>query len=177
NAHDETGLSRCVPRRLEAEPLLDTMTQVLDASIRFGGHEPGTRAVQLVGVRNGEFRYARPEMGDDFLKLFGKPNRLQSCECERSNETTLAQTFEMVGGEVVTRLVSGDDNIVATALNSDQSATDFVTSLYWSALCRAPREGELQSLCAHIDQSQERRGGLEDVVWAVLNSNEFLLRY
>jgi len=176
NAQDEVLFSHVVPRRLSAEQTLDAIGQVLQTSVSFGGHPKGTRAVQLVGVRNGGHRYSRPENGDRFLALFGKPGRLQTCECERTTETTLAQTMEMVTGEVITELLSADDNGIRRAVSSDQSTAEFLDELFWSALNRAPTADELQRLEAHVLASGNRVNGLQDAVWAVLNSNEFLLR-
>jgi hypothetical protein len=176
NATDELCFSHVIPRRLSAEQTLDAAASVIGSSVPYGGHPRGTRAVQLVGVRNGEFRYAKPEIGDKFLRLFGRPNRLQSCECERSDETTLAQAFELLSGELLSQLFTDDQNRLFAALNSDQSAAEYVHELYWSAFSRSPSAGELEPLVRHIEQHQDRRQGLEDVLWAVLNSNEFLLR-
>jgi hypothetical protein len=176
NRADETMFSHTVPRRLTAEQTLDSVAQVLQAPAQFGGQPKGTRAVQIAGVRNGGNRYSKPENGDRFLALFGKPSRLQTCECERTGETTLAQTMEMVSGELVAELLRDDQNCVAQALNSDLSNDEFVSQLYWSALSRAPLDEEQSALRAWIDSCVSRRTALQDVAWAVLNSNEFLLR-
>jgi hypothetical protein len=80
---------------------LDGITHVIGAPARFGDHKVGTKAVQLAGVRDSVHRFSKPENGDRFLTLFGKPSRQLSCECERSDETTLAQTFELCGGNLI----------------------------------------------------------------------------
>ena len=176
NRADETMFSHAVPRRLTAEQTLDAVAQVLQAPAQFGGQPKGTRAVQLTGVRNGGNRYSKPENGDRFLAVFGKPSRLQTCECERTGETTLAQTMEMVSGELVAELLRDDQNSVAQALNSDLNNDEFISQLYWSALSRAPLQEEQTALRTWIDSHASRRIALQDVAWAVLNSNEFLLR-
>ena len=175
NADDEILFSRGVPRRLTAEQTLDAIGQTLDLPIKFGGHETGMKAVQLPGVRNGDHRYAKPEIGDRFLALFGKPGRLLTCECERTNGTTLAQTFEMVSGELVDELLRSDKGRIARAEKSSQSFTETIADLYWSALSRKPSAEELAAAESHVKSSNPRRG-LEDVAWALLNSNEFLFR-
>ena len=48
--------------------------------------------------------------------------------------------------------------------------------LYLAALCRPPTTVESQGLLALVTRRGERRAGLEDVLWGVLNSKEFLLR-
>jgi hypothetical protein len=148
----------------------------LDVDVPFGGHHRGVRAVQLVGVRNGGNRYSKPELGDTFLKLFGKPNRLQTCECERTDQTTLAQTFELISGELIGAAIKNQESCVGRAVSSDQSTDGFIRQLYWSALSRGPTTAEQQRLREYVDAAPSRREALEDVAWAVLNSNEFLLR-
>ncbi len=176
NETDETCFSRAVVRRLTAEQTLDAMAAVTGVPAKFGGHDPGIRAVQLIGVRNGGHRYSPPEIGDRFLQLFGKPDRLQTCECERSEETTLAQTFELVSGELMHSLLSSEASRIARAISNNQSDTSILQELYWSALSRPPSAAETAALEEYLRSKPDRRGALEDVVWALLNSNEFLLR-
>lgn len=176
NVTDEILFSRNVPRRLTAEQTLDAIAQTLDVPIRFGGHKPGIRAVQLPGVRNGGHRYAKPEIGDRFLALFGKPGRLLTCECERTNGTTLAQTFEMVSGELVDQLLRSSEGRIAEAEKISEDFDRMINDLYWSALSRMPSPDELAAAGHHIKNSVDARRGLEDVAWALLNSNEFLFR-
>jgi hypothetical protein len=168
--------ARTVPRRLTAEQLLDAIAMVVEAEPRFGGHPAGVRAVQLAGVRSGGHRYSRPETGDRFLALFGKPGRIQTCECERLSETTLAQTMELVSGPLVAELLSRSENRISRSLRSGEATERFVEDLWWRALSRAPSVSETEAMVRHVAAQADRRRGLEDVVWAILNSNEFLLR-
>jgi hypothetical protein len=178
NAADELLFSHTVPRRLTAEQALDAVAQTLDVPIKFGGHDPGTKAVQLRGVRNGGHRYATPEIGDRFLALFGKPGRLLTCECEceRTNGTTLAQTFEMVSGELVDQLLRSSKGRLAKAEQNNEEFEKTITDLYWSALSREPSADEVAAAAGHVRGSDNQRRGMEDVAWALLNSNELLFR-
>ncbi|MFM7869466.1 MAG: hypothetical protein ACKPHU_35045, partial [Planctomycetaceae bacterium] len=132
--------------------------------------------VQLAGVRGGGHRYSRPESGDRFLSLFGKPGRIQTCECERLGETTLAQTMEMVSGVVVSDLLGRGENRISESLRAGEPVELFVEDMWWRALSRPPVAAEVQAMVRHVAEQSDHRRGLEDVVWAVLNSNEFLLR-
>jgi hypothetical protein len=176
NANEELLFSRGVPQRLTAEQALDAIGQTLEVPIEFGGHKPGIKAVQLPGVRNGGHRYSPPEIGDRFLALFGKPDRLLTCECERTNGTTLAQTFEMVSGELVDQLLRSSKGRIARAMEKDGPSEKVIADLYWSALSREPSADELAAASAHVKGADDQRRGLEDVAWALLNSNEFLFR-
>lgn len=176
NETDESCFSHVVPRRLTAEQTLDAIAAVAGTPATFGGHAAGVRAVQLVGVRNGGHRFSEPESGDRFLQLFGKPDRLQTCECERSEETTLAQTFELVSGELMQSMLQHDKGRIASSIADNRSSEDIISDLYWTALSRPPSADELGSLLAWINSRPDRRIALEDIAWALINSNEFLLR-
>ena len=176
NRHDEVLFSHTVARRLSAEQMLDSICQVLGVSPEFGGHPVGLRAAQLPGVRNGGHRYSRPKSGDRFLTLFGKPGRLLTCECERSTETTLAQTMELVSGDLVSELMLRQGNRIDSSFDANESDEALISSIWWNALTRAPSENELTAMKTYLLSSTDRRKSLEDIVWAVLNSNEFLVR-
>ncbi len=175
NAGQFADFSHPEPRRLTAEQTVDAVAMVLGQPVQFGGHPTGTKAVQLKGVRGGH-RHSKPEDGDRFMLLFGKPVRLQTCECERSNSTTLAQTFEMVSGNLVNKLVSQSSTSFAKAMADGKELGSVLDDLYWSALSRPPTKEEERAAIAHIRASKQQLNGVQDVAWALLNSNEFLLR-
>ena len=177
NVESAAQFARVEPTRMTAEQTLDAVCRVLDVNARFGGHDEGTKAVQLTGVRNGNHRYAVPENGDKFLALFGKPDRQLVCECERTEQTTLAQTFEMVGGEVLSDLLRHNSGRIPTSIKRGDSNRQIIKSIYWAGLCRAASVNELAAMESHVERIGDRRRGLEDVAWAILNSNEFLLRH
>ncbi len=85
NVSDEANFSHAYARRLGAEQLLDALSQALGTDARFNGYPEGTQARQLPGVRAVRTRDQAASASDKFLTLFGKPPRLQSCECERTD--------------------------------------------------------------------------------------------
>ena len=72
-------------------------SDVLDMPAAFVGYPARIRAVQIPGVQRKRPRDERPQLGDRFLKTFGKPERILACDCERSNETTFKQVFVLIG--------------------------------------------------------------------------------
>lgn len=175
NAGDEMMFSRVIPRRLTAEQMLDGISRVLQVPVPYGGHPEGHRAVQLVGVRGGN-RYSPAEDGDRFLSLFGRPARLQTCECERTGETTLAQTMEMISGELISQLLKNPEGRVSSAVRTGETPEAFVDEIFWSALSRPASVAETERFKRHLTSQSDVVAGYQDIVWAVLNSNEFLLR-
>ncbi len=115
-------------------------------------------------------------LGDQFLKLFGKPPRLQSCECERSEETTLNQAFQLVSGPLINQLLTAKDNRLGKLIEQSQSPAHWVEDLYWFALSRPPSPREAELAVQNLDKASDKRTALEDLAWALLNSHEFMLR-
>ncbi len=111
-----------------------------------------------------------------FLRLFGKPERLLSCDCERSTDTTLAQTLQLVAGPLVNQVVSDPDNRLGQMLRAGCSHREIVEELYLAALCRLPTASEHGAILARVDAAPNRRAALEDVLWALVNAKEFMLR-
>lgn len=177
NREDESNFSHALVRRLSAEQLADSLTRVLATPLEFNGYPTGTRAAQLAGVRAIPLRDAAPASGDQFLTVFGKPPRLQACECERADDPTLAQTFQMVSGPILNELLTRDNNRLRTWLDSSAEPDALIDEVFWTILSRAPLPTERATVRKHLASSENRRATLEDVVWSLLSSPEFVLRH
>jgi hypothetical protein len=199
NRDDVVNFSRAVVQRLPAEKLLDAQSQVLDSPAEFSGYPRGTRAGQLAGVRRARSRERGSGSGDRFLKVFGKPERLLACECERSNETALAQAFSLIGSDVLQARINHPENRLAQLAGSDLSDKQVVEELYWTALCRPPSNEELAAGVSLLEQplpnssaptqfaviffvpielpnATERLVAIQDLAWALINAKEFVFR-
>ncbi len=176
NRDDDLNFSRARGMRLSAEQLTDALAQVAGVPLRFNGYPVGLRAGELPGVTAVRDRDARMSAADSFLKLFGKPPRLQACECERTSEPTLGQTMRNVSGEFISELLTRPDNRLGRLLDAGRMTTEIIDELYWTALSRGPSQEELAAAAAHIDSAGSRREHLEDLLWALTNSREFLFR-
>jgi hypothetical protein len=175
NAEDEANFSRGVVRRLTAEQLLDSIAALTGVPPAFEGYDQPIRAAQVRGVIQ-VGRKANATPGDRFLKTFGKPPRLLNCECERVNQTALSQVIELTSGPAISDALRATDNRLADLLKSHDSPSRLIEELYWAAVSRAPTAEETESMTRHLEQAPDRRAGLEDVAWALINSKEFLLR-
>lgn len=177
NRDDESNFSHALIRRLSAEQLADSFRQVLGANLEFNGYPANTRAAQLAGVRAFRRRESGPSSGDALLTMFGKPPRLQACECERADDPTLSQTFQMVSGPILNDLLARSDNRLRDWLESKAEADTLIDDALWTVLNRAPLPTELAAIKKHLASSDNRRANLEDVVWSLLSSPEFVLRH
>jgi hypothetical protein len=176
NGDDEANFARAIVRPLQAEQLLDAVAQVTGVLPRFPGMPPGTRAGQLPGVGKQTRRGPGPADSERFLTVFGKPVRSLSCECERSEDTTLAQALQLITGPVLNRTLSEPDNRIGKALAKGQSPAEIIEELFLAALCRRPSAAERRGIVARVERAADRRAALEDVLWGLINAKEFLLR-
>src|SRR5205085_459732 len=134
---------------------LDSLSQVFGAPVKFAGQPLGTRAVQVPGVPMFRHRnQAEPTTpAEQFLKAFGKPERLLSCDCERSDDTTLTQAFQLLTGEMLNQLLSEPDNCLGRMVAAGKSDAVIVEELYLTALCRLPSAKERTATLALIGKA------------------------
>ncbi|HUY35629.1 MAG TPA: DUF1549 and DUF1553 domain-containing protein [Pirellulales bacterium] len=176
NRDDERNFSHALVRRLSAEQLLDALSQTAGVPLRFAGYPVGARAGQLPGVQAMRFRRGDAAAADHFLVLFGKPPRLLTCECERSTESTLSQTFQLVSGPTINQLLTHPDNRLGRWLASGKASADSIGELWLTALARPPTDEESRGMREYLDKAANHRLALEDILWGLLNSKEFLIR-
>jgi Protein of unknown function (DUF1549)/Protein of unknown function (DUF1553) len=175
NADDESNGSHTLVRSLPAEALLDAIAQVTQTPLKFDGYPNVKRAGHLPAMP--QIRRSESFQGPfRFLRTFGKPERLLSCDCERSDATTLAQALQMTTGDIINKAVANPDNRVGKLLAAKKSNADIIEELFLASLCRFPMTAETASLVRRVEMSTDRREALEDVLWGLLNSKEFLLR-
>ncbi len=170
NARDGRYFARAYPRRLPAEPLMDAVTQVTEKEDRFGSYPPGWKAVQVRDSRIGAY----------FLEVFGRPKREILCGCERGQQPNLAQSLHLINSGGLNGKLAADDGRVAHLIKQfgpwAPAARDkrIVEEMYLLALSRFPTKTETTNVLGYVAGQKDRRKGLEDALWALLNSEEFL---
>ncbi|TWT34671.1 DUF1549 domain-containing protein [Blastopirellula retiformator] len=168
NADETIYFSHQQPRMLSAEQLLDAINQTLGLQQNFGSTAKGTLATQLPA----------PDVAQvDFLKVFGQPERSTVCACERSDDTNLSMAIELFNGPLIHEKLKSGGNRFRKALAEGKSVPQVVEELYLAAVCRPPTDLELKTAAQHCSQSPDPASGLEDVCWALLNTEEFLLQH
>ena len=153
---------------------MDAISQVTGVPAKFDGYPDGTRAAQIPSLP-GLQRKVASEPGTKFLRQFGKPERLLSCSCERSDNTTLAQALQMMTGPLMTKAIADPDNRIGKLMKAGKSNADIVEDLFVASLTRPPNDRERSAILARLENA-DRRAFLEDLLAALLNSKEFMLR-
>ncbi|MEO0415017.1 MAG: DUF1549 and DUF1553 domain-containing protein, partial [Verrucomicrobiota bacterium] len=176
NEGDGRFFSRYYPRRLTAEQLVDALGELTGVYEEFPSAGPGIKATQLAAPDLME--HDRTKIGDvEFLKVFGMPERQTVCECERGDESSLGQALELFNGKTVHRMLSDPKNRFRVAREKGASPEELVRALYLRAFSREPDERELEISIDYLVGSENKQQALEDVIWAVINRDEFLFQH
>lgn len=169
NLKDKQNFSRYYPKRLTAEVLYDGFHQVTSTTQGYSGLPAGTKAIELPD----------PTIGPYFLKVFGQPQGDTACECERSQEANLAQSLHLLNSsEVQTKIANGSGRAAKLAADTKRTHEDKVKELYRWVYSREPNAEELKIAQAHIAKHEKApKTAYEDIVWALVNTKEFLFNH
>jgi hypothetical protein len=167
NNDDNRFFSHAQMRLLKAEQMLDAVCQVTGIQESFAGLPPGTRATEVPS----------PDFGNEFLDTFGRPSRTTACACERGADSTLAQVIELFNGSLVQKKLADKQNRFHRLLAEGRPAQEVIEQLYRWAVCRKPTDAEVHAAVDHIAARNNPADGLEDVCWALINSDEFLTQH
>jgi hypothetical protein len=182
NRDDRQNYSRYYPRRLQAEVLLDAIDSVAGTQTDFANLPAGTRAIALP-----DNSYNRSSA---FLRVFGRPEAESVCECERVQSSSLAQSLHLLNApDIKAKLSSATGRAERLAQDTQKPVEDKVRELYLVAFAREPRSEERLAAVAYLREPragadgkplappQTERENLQDLVWALMNTKEFLFNH
>lgn len=164
NAADRKFYSHYYPRRLGAEVLADALSQATGVPEAFDGYAVGLRAVQLPD----------PRVQSYMLDTFGRPERVTACACERSDEVTMPQVLHLMNGEALDRRIDAADGRLNTLLKSGKADREVVETLFLSAFARRPSAEQWRTVESGLAGVVDRGAVYRDLMWALVNSKEFL---
>jgi hypothetical protein len=164
---DTVYFSHAPPRLLPAEVLYDAISQATGVEEPLPGMPEITRAVQIPGTAE----------QIPFLAAFGRPARTLACECEREREPTLYQALQLISSRMVERKLASDEGRIARLVAEGRPDDAAIEELYLAALSRYPTSSEKTAALSALRAAPNRRAGLEDLLWALLNAKEFLFRH
>jgi hypothetical protein len=167
NKHDVQNFARGNGRRLIAEVLHDAIDQVCGVRTEFTKMSKSARAIDL----------PHDEFNSYFLEVFDRPIRNTGCECARSNEANLSQVLHLANSSVIEGKITSGKGRVATWLKKKIDVKDAIEEIYLVALARRPTADELKFAQDYVLREPDRKKGFEDLLWAMLNTKEFLFSH
>lgn len=181
NLADTQNFSRFQPRRLMAEVLLDSIDQLTGSTTTFADLPAGTRAVALPDTSYNK--------SSAFLRVFGRPDGSSVCECERVQTSSLSQSLHLMNGSDIKAKLRTSKGRADTLAKDKRPAKEKVAELYQAAFARNPREQELKIALDYLEEPLSDKNGnlikgltaerqkFEDLLWALMNTKEFLFNH
>ncbi|MCO6459185.1 MAG: DUF1549 domain-containing protein [Pirellulaceae bacterium] len=184
NLLDRRNFSRALPRRLPAEVAYDAVIQATasDDKLAKWAADPGQRAIGHASLA-GASRYA--------MQVFGKPERTTTCDCERSSEPTLLQSVYLLNDQDTLNLISSGGWATEAARRltpaarkgrepaevPDETTNAVIREAYLRTISRPPADEELAACRGHLAAAATVQDGLRDLLWALLNTKEFVVNH
>ncbi len=192
NLADRQNYSRYYPKRLQAEVLLDAIDRLTDASTDFANLPSGTRAIALP---DNSYNKASP-----FLRVFGRPESASVCECERVQSASLAQSLHLINAADIKSKLASKNGRAQRLAKAEGTAEKKITELYLAAFSRPPHDAELKTALDYlqpqidpdgqsvdkgkpmdkgkpVDAGKAALENYQDLVWALINTKEFLFNH
>lgn len=169
NKTDKQNYARYYPRRLSAEVLYDAVSQVTDSPAQFG-NLPRDRFAPLRAIMLPDESF-----GSYFLDVFGRPQRLSACECERVNDANLASVLHLLNSDEIQGKLSrpgGRADVLAKDHRPDEVK---IGEVFLWAVGREPTPTDLQHAMSQVNRhAQNKRLAYQNIIWALLNTREFI---
>lgn len=181
NLSDRQNYSRYYPRRLQAEVLLDAIDRLTESQTDFANLPAGTRAVALP---DNSYNRSSP-----FLRVFGRPEGESVCECERVQSSSLAQSLHLLNAADIKAKLGNPNGRAVRIAKDDRTPEAKVRELYLAAFSRQPRPDELRTSLDYlteprtdadgktIDPRKAAADNFQDLLWALINTKEFLFNH
>lgn len=151
--------------------LVDAVDRITGVKTRFSGVLREARAIELPDESSRSY----------FLEVFGKPDRSSACSCERSSDVTFPQVLHLLNSREVQDKLGSNEGRAALLARDPRPEPERIAELFLWAYSRRPSQAETEKAEAHLagrtdpkNAESSRRKAWEDLLWALLNSKEFL---
>jgi len=176
NRADTRNFSHAVLRRLPAEVAIDAIHHATasDTALK-------TASAIVANRKIGQHPVSYQTRAIDFsLLIFGKPLRTTNCDCERQGEPTLLQSLYVRNDQEMLDLLVRKDGWIAQlkkeALTAER-VDQLVVEVYLRTLSRLPSDNELADCQQHVSESTDVAEAMHDLLWALLNTQEFITNH
>ena len=168
NVVDTRNYSRYYRQRLRAEVMLDSVSQITGVAESFSAMPPQSQARQLWSHR----------IDSLFLDAFGRPDPNQNPPCERTPDTTIVQALHLMNSQSLYTKVTSDAGLGARLVADKKSPEEIVEELYLAAYSRFPTDQEKTAAVSYLNKSPDKlRQASQDLLWAMLNTPEFIFKH
>lgn len=178
NKFDKNNYSHAYIRPLMAEQVVDVLNAALGVEEKFTGPDEAPLGTKMVEV--GSSKLSNVNLAY-VLRIFGRPPRTTACDCERAMEPALPQAlFRMTDATLLAKFTDPKGRI-QSVLRSKSKPEDQVDELFLATLTRYPTASEKAEAVTFLKSNsvdlQSKVTSLTDLLWALINTREFILNH
>jgi hypothetical protein len=171
---DEGSFAYYPIRRLEAEVLIDALDQISGTSEQYSSAIP--EPYTFIPEKQRSIALADASITSPFFETFGRPPRDTGLESERNNQPTAAQQLHLLNSSHIQRKI--EQGLPALLRRANRGGGEVIYNVYMTILSRQPTEAEVKAMAEYYQSfGENRRDAIADIVWALINSAEFLCRH
>ncbi len=161
-------------RRLDAEVLIDAVCRVTGTGEEYWSPIPEPFTYLPENQRS--IAVADGSITSSFLEMFGRPPRDTGLESERNNAITAEQRLHLLNSSHI-QLKIQQSTALRDVVQSGRGRAP-IDRLYLTILSRYPTDQEAQTASAYFQGvTGSKWPAVVDLVWALINSAEFLYRH
>ncbi len=172
NKFDKNNYARSYVRSMMAEVVVDVLNSALGIDEAYGNDVPKNKRV----IEIGSSRFANPNVAYA-LRIFGRPPRTTACDCERTMEPALPQTLYRMTDATTLGKLRNNNSRLFQLMKTKKTDTEILDELFLATMTRLPNEDEKQAFTEHRKDVSDRTSAFVDVLWALINTREFVLNH
>jgi hypothetical protein len=188
NRDDQRNFSRAVPRRLPAEVAYDALAQAAasDTQILISRDRPKGRAIGIPGYGRDRGYNGTTRDLMHAMDVFGRSTRISNCDCDRSPEITLKQMIFVRNDPSLMKLIApskiswlGELKALQNSPGpaAEQKVPLLIERAFLRTLSRFPSDEEITQAQSDIETFQDPLEGVQELLWALLNTKEFIINH
>jgi len=167
-------------RRLDAEVLIDAINRVTETTDLYTSAIPEP----FTFIPDNKPAIALPDgsITSPFLELFGRPARATGQDNERINKPMATQKMHLLNSGHIQRKLESSPSIKRVlrehTIKGKDTTQEILDEFYLMTLSRYPSPAEVATIKAYIKDGVVKGNEVWiDVVWSLINSEEFLYRH
>ena len=168
NVSDTRNFSRAYRRRIPAEVLADAVSRATETRDNFQGMPPEDRAI----------RAWNQKLYSEFMDAFGRPNSSEDPPCFRNQKPSVVQALHLMNSNTVQSKLADKKGRAERLASSELSEPEIIRELYLATFSRQPTDEEVDiARRAFKTEGVTRKDAIEDLMWVLLNSAEFVFNH
>lgn len=186
NLADEENFARYYTRRLDAEVLIDAICQITKTTETYSSDIP--EPFTFIPENQRSIKLSDGSITSPFLDLYGRPPRDTGYLSERNNTPSPSQKLHLLNSTHIQTKIHQNKALLGMTYKKNKGKKkpqvtwvepqEAIEGMYLTILSRYPTAKETNTAIAYIRKSGlSRYDASVDLVWALLNTNEFIFKH